>query len=74
MLPLADWRAHTHGVADHRRIPIALFGGALTLPAMRFGRPGTRPAGRFVKRDFGVVARAAAGCVSLWKNEGKNRS
>src|SRR5467141_4646249 len=29
MLPLAVWRAHNHRVADHRRIMILIFSGAL---------------------------------------------
>jgi len=31
MLPLAVWRAHTHRVADHRRIMIMTFSGALVI-------------------------------------------
>jgi uncharacterized membrane protein len=31
MLPLAVWRAHTHRVADHRRIMIMTFIGALVI-------------------------------------------
>jgi uncharacterized membrane protein len=31
VLPLAVWRAHTHRVADHRRIMIFLFAGALVV-------------------------------------------
>ena len=31
MLPLAVWRAHQHKVADHRRIMILTFAGALVI-------------------------------------------
>ena len=31
MLPLAVWRAHTHRVADHKRIMILTFTGALVI-------------------------------------------
>ena len=31
MLPLAVWRAHQHRVADHRRIMIMTFAGALVI-------------------------------------------
>jgi uncharacterized membrane protein len=31
MVPLAVWRAHTHRVADHRRIMIMTFTGALVI-------------------------------------------
>ena len=31
MLPLAVWRAHTHRVADHKRIMILTFAGALVI-------------------------------------------
>lgn len=34
MLPLAVWRAHTHRVADHRRIMIMLFTGALVVAGL----------------------------------------
>ena len=34
MLPLAVWRAHIHRVADHRRIMIMLFTGALVLAGL----------------------------------------
>jgi uncharacterized membrane protein len=29
MLPLGVWRAHSHRVAEHRRIMISMFAGAL---------------------------------------------
>jgi uncharacterized membrane protein len=31
VLPIAVWRAHTHRVADHRRMMIMLFAGALLI-------------------------------------------
>jgi len=34
VLPLALWRAHQHRVADHRRIMISLFAGALVLAGL----------------------------------------
>ncbi|UFW83165.1 DUF2306 domain-containing protein [Bradyrhizobium barranii] len=34
MLPLAVWRAHTHRVADHRRIMIMTFVGALVIAGL----------------------------------------
>ncbi|MGY8704793.1 DUF2306 domain-containing protein [Bradyrhizobium sp. 18BD] len=34
MLPLAVWRAHTHRVADHRRIMIMTFIGALVVAGL----------------------------------------
>jgi len=34
VLPLAVWRAHQHRVADHRRIMISLFAGALVLAGL----------------------------------------
>ena len=34
MLPLAVWRAHTHRVADHRRIMIVMFAGALVVAGL----------------------------------------
>jgi len=34
MLPLAVWRAHTHRVADHRRIMIMTFIGALVIAGL----------------------------------------
>jgi uncharacterized membrane protein len=34
MLPLAVWRAHTHRVADHRRIMIMTFVGALVVAGL----------------------------------------
>ena len=40
MLPLAVWRAHTHSVADHRRIMILLFTGALVVAGLFTLLPG----------------------------------
>jgi len=40
MLPLAVWRAHTHRVADHRRIMILLFSGALVVAGLFTLMPG----------------------------------
>ena len=40
MLPLAVWRAHAHRVADHRRIMIALFSGALVVAGLFTLLPG----------------------------------
>lgn len=34
MLPLAVWRAHTHRVADHRRMMIFIFAGALVVAGL----------------------------------------
>ena len=34
MLPLAVWRARTHRVADHRRIMISIFAGALVVAGL----------------------------------------
>jgi uncharacterized membrane protein len=34
MLPLAVWRARTHRVADHRRIMILIFTGALVIAGL----------------------------------------
>lgn len=34
MVPLAVWRAHTHRVADHRRIMIMTFSGALVIAGL----------------------------------------
>jgi uncharacterized membrane protein len=34
MLPIAVWRAHTHRVADHRRIMILTFAGALVIAGL----------------------------------------
>ena len=34
MLPLAVWRAHTHRVADHRRLMIFIFAGALVVAGL----------------------------------------
>ncbi|MCS3503129.1 putative membrane protein [Bradyrhizobium japonicum] len=40
MLPLAVWRAHTHRVADHRRIMIMTFVGALVVAGLFTLMPG----------------------------------
>lgn len=40
MLPLAVWCAHRHRVADHRRIMIALFSGALVVAGLFTLLPG----------------------------------
>jgi uncharacterized membrane protein len=40
MLPLAVWRAHQHRVADHRRIMVALFLGALVIAGLFTLLPG----------------------------------
>ncbi|AJA63134.1 MULTISPECIES: DUF2306 domain-containing protein [Bradyrhizobium] len=40
MLPLAVWRAHTHRVADHRRIMIMTFVGALVIAGLFTLMPG----------------------------------
>ncbi|UQD68945.1 DUF2306 domain-containing protein [Bradyrhizobium japonicum] len=40
MLPLAVWRAHTHQVADHRRIMIMTFVGALVIAGLFTLMPG----------------------------------
>jgi uncharacterized membrane protein len=40
MLPLAVWRAHTHRVAEHRRIMIGLFSGALVIAGLFTLLPG----------------------------------
>ena len=40
MLPLAVWRAHRHRVADHRRIMMALFSGALLVAGLFTLLPG----------------------------------
>ncbi|GLR88051.1 DUF2306 domain-containing protein [Bradyrhizobium iriomotense] len=40
MLPLAVWRAHTHRVADHRRIMILMFIGALVVAGLFTLLPG----------------------------------
>ena len=40
MLPLAVWRAHTHRVADHRRIMIFTFIGALVVAGLFTLLPG----------------------------------
>jgi len=34
MLPIAVWRAHTHRVAEHRRIMILMFAGALVIAGL----------------------------------------
>jgi uncharacterized membrane protein len=39
-LPLAVWRAHTHRIADHRRIMILLFTGALVIAGLFTLLPG----------------------------------
>jgi uncharacterized membrane protein len=40
VLPLAVWRAHTHRVADHRRMMILLFAGALVVAGLFTLLPG----------------------------------
>ena len=40
MLPLAVWRAHMHRVADHRRIMILTFSGALIVAGLFTLLPG----------------------------------
>ena len=40
MLPLAVWRAHNHRVADHRRIMILIFSGALVIAGLFTLLPG----------------------------------
>jgi uncharacterized membrane protein len=40
MLPLAVWKAHRHQVADHRRIMIFLFSGALVIAGLFTLLPG----------------------------------
>jgi uncharacterized membrane protein len=40
MLPLAVWRAHSHRVADHRRIMTSLFIGALVVAGLFTLLPG----------------------------------
>src|SRR6202166_767511 len=40
MLPLAVWRAHTHRVADHRRIVTLMFSGALVVAGLFTLLPG----------------------------------
>lgn len=40
MLPLAVWRAHTHRVADHRRMMIFIFAGALVVAGLLTLLPG----------------------------------
>lgn len=34
VLPLAVWRAHTHRIADHRRMMIFIFAGALVVAGL----------------------------------------
>ena len=40
MVPLAVWHAHTHRVADHRRIMVSLFTGALVIAGLFTLLPG----------------------------------
>ena len=40
VLPIAVWRAHTHRVADHRRIMISIFTGALVVAGLFTLLPG----------------------------------
>ena len=40
VLPLAVWRAHTHRVADHRRMMIFIFAGALVVAGLFTLLPG----------------------------------
>lgn len=40
VLPFAVWRAHTHRVADHRRIMISIFAGALVVAGLFTLLPG----------------------------------
>jgi uncharacterized membrane protein len=40
VLPLAVWRAHTHRVADHRRMVIFIFAGALVIAGVFTLMPG----------------------------------
>jgi uncharacterized membrane protein len=40
VLPIAVWRAHTHRVADHRRIMIFIFAGALVIAGLFTLLPG----------------------------------
>jgi uncharacterized membrane protein len=40
MLPIAVWLAHTHRVADHRRIMISIFTGALVVAGLFTLLPG----------------------------------
>jgi uncharacterized membrane protein len=40
VLPVAVWRAHTHRVADHRRIMISIFAGALVVAGLFTLLPG----------------------------------
>jgi uncharacterized membrane protein len=40
VLPIAVWRAHTHRVADHRRIMISIFAGALVIAGLFTLLPG----------------------------------
>jgi uncharacterized membrane protein len=40
LLPLAVWRAHTHAVAQHRRMMLGLFFGALVIAGLFTLLPG----------------------------------
>ena len=40
VLPIGVWRAHRHRVADHRRIMISLFAGALVVAGLSTLLPG----------------------------------
>jgi uncharacterized membrane protein len=40
LLPIAVWRAHTHRVADHRRMMIFIFAGALVIAGLFTLLPG----------------------------------
>src|SRR3954447_5838575 len=40
VIPIAVWRAHTHRVADHRRIMISIFAGALVVAGLFTLLPG----------------------------------
>jgi len=100
VLPIGAWMAHRHRVADHRRIMILIFSGALVIAGLFTFVPGadhahvavrpiatrqelSRPAiwaseaaleNSFQEQGSPAAAKAAADPVSLWKNEGKNRS
>jgi hypothetical protein len=88
-VPLGVWRAHQHRVADHRLITTLIFSGALVIAglftllpgrimhAVVFGPRRGRRAGLLGPVPAGLFAgpkTASARRVSLWKNEGKNRS
>jgi uncharacterized membrane protein len=100
-VPLAVWRAHQHRVADHRRIMISVFCGALVIAGLftllpgrimhavvfgpwdslwravfpgAFRRRRTGAAEPGSRRGFGIAGRHPLSLLSLWKNEGKNRS